>query len=311
MPKLSYNLLSVSKTSDAGKKIRFGEDSCQLLDGNKKLTAVATRLGDLYYLNCCPGSLKAHLVVNETKEDIWHRRFGHLGTKNLQRLANEKLVNGFNYDATKEINFCESCVKGKHHRTQFPTSGGKRSEEPLGLVHSDLCGKMNAESLSGAEYFLTFIDDRTRYVWVYILKRKDQVFERFQEWKALVEKSTGRKLKVLRTDSGGEYTSAEFEAYLRKEGVRHELTVPKTPEQNGVAERMNRTLVETMRSMLADSKLPPRFWAEALTTAVYLRNRSPTKSVNGMTPIEAWMGEKPNVEHLRSWMCSVCSRTKR
>ena len=210
----------------------------------------------------------------------------------MQKLAKQKLVNGFNYDATKEINFCESCVKGKHHRSQFPTSGGKRSEEPLGLVHSDLCGKMSAESLSGAEYFLTFIDDRTRYVWVYILKRKDQVFEKFLEWKALVEKSIGRKLKALRTDNGGEYTSAEFEAYLRKEGVRHELTVPKNPEQNGVAERMNRTLVETMRSMLADSKLP---------TAAHLRNRSPTKSVNGMTPFEAWMGEKQMLniyEHL-------------
>ena len=105
-------------------------------------------------------------------------------------------------------------------------------------MHSDVCGKISTESLSGAEYFLTFIDDTTRYVWVYVLKRKDQVFERFLEWKALVEKSTGRKLKALRTDNGGEYTSTEFETYLKKEGVRHELTVPKTPEQNGVAERM-------------------------------------------------------------------------
>ena len=118
------------------------------------------------------------------------------------------------FDMTKEINFCESCVEGKHHRRHFPTIGGKRSVEPLGLVHSDVCGKISTESLSGAEYFLTFIDDTTRYVWVYVLKRKDQVFERFLEWKALVEKSTGRKLKALRTDNGGEYTSTEFETYL-------------------------------------------------------------------------------------------------
>lgn len=306
VPKLSHNLLSVSKASDAGKKVRFGEASCQILDENQKLIAVATRAGDLYYLNCCPGFQRSHVTVDksETMEDTWHRRFGHLGARNLQKLAKHRMVDGFDFDATKQIKFCESCVNGKHHRSNFPTSGGKRSEEPLGLVHSDLCGKMSSESLSGAEYFLTFIDDRTRYVWVYILKRKDQVFERFLEWKALVEKSTGRKLKALRTDNGGEYTSAEFEAYLRK-GVRHELTVPKAPEQNGVAERMNRTLVETMRSMLADSKMPHRFWAEALSTAVYLRNRSPTKSVNGMTPFEAWTGEKPNVAHLRTFGCTV------
>ena len=247
------------------------------------------------------------MTVNkrETMEDIWHQRFGHLGARNLQRLAKHGKVDGFDFDAMKQIKFCESCVKGKHHRSNFPTSGGKRSEEPLGLVHSDLCEKMSSKSLSWAEYFLTFIDDKTRYVWVFILKQKDQVFEKFLEWKALVEKSTGRNLKALRTDNGGEYTSAEFEAYLKKEVVRHELTVPKTPEQNGVAERMNRTLVETMRSMLADSKLPPRIWAEALSTAIYLRNRSPTKSVNRMMPFEAWMGEKPNVAHLRTFGCAV------
>ena len=306
VPKLSYNLLSVSRTSDAGKTARFGETSCQILDANRKLVAVATRVGDLYYLSCRQGSQKCHTAVDkgtETREDVWHRRYGHLGTRNLQKLAKHELVNGFDFDMTKKINFCESCVEGKHHRRHFPTIGGKRSVEPFGLVHSDVCGKISTESLSGAEYFLTFIDDTTRYVWVYVLKRKDQVFERFLEWKALVEKSTGRKLKALRTDNGGEYTSTEFETYLKKEGVWHELTVPKTPEQNGVAERMNRTLVEITRSMLGYSKLPHKFWAEALSTAIYLRNRSLTKAVEAMTPFEAWVGEKPNVGHLQTFGC--------
>ena len=121
--------------------------------------------------------------------------------------------------------------------------------------------------------------------------------------KALVENSSGQKLRTLRSDNGGEYTSAEFTAYLRKEGVRHEFTVSKTPQQNGVAERMNRTLVETVRSMLSDANLPKRFWAETLSTAVYLRNRSPTTVVQGKTPFEAWMKEKPNVGHLKVFGC--------
>ena len=120
-----------------------------------------------------------------------------------------------------------------------------------------------------------------------------------------MEKSTGHALKCLRTDNGGEYTSLEFKTYLAKEGIRHELTVPKTPEQNGTAERMNRTLVESVRSMLADSKLPHRFWAEALSTAVYLRNRSPTKVLQGITPIEAWTGKKPDVSSLRIFGCTA------
>ena len=154
VPKLSYNLLSVSRISDAGKTTRFGEASCQILDDNRKLIGVATRVGDLYYLNCRPGFQKSHTAADkspETKEDIWHRHFGHLGARNLQKLAKYKLVDGFDYDAAKEINFCESCVEGKHHRCHFPTSGGKRAKEPLGLVHSDVCGKMNSQSLSGAD----------------------------------------------------------------------------------------------------------------------------------------------------------------
>lgn len=308
VPDLSYNLLSVSKAVEAGKVVEFSETSCQILDANRKPITVAMRVGNLYYLNCLTDRQQAHAADNQsqqTKEDVWHRRYGHLGVQNLQKLAKEELVDGFDYNSLQAINFCEPCLEGKQHRRKFPTGGGRRSDEPLGLVHSDLCGKMNAKSLSGGEYFLTFIDDKTHYVWFYILKHKDEVFPRFLEWKALVERSMNQKLKVLRTDNGGEYVSAEFQSYLKKEGVRHELTVPKTPEQNGVAERMNRTLVESVRAMLADARLPHRFWAEALSTAVYLRNRSPTKAVKGMTPFEAWTGEKPNVEHLRVFGCAA------
>ena len=132
----------------------------------------------------------------------------------------------------------------------------------------------------------------THYVWVYFLKRKIQVFEKFIEWKKLVEKESGETLKILHTDNGGEFTSSEFEAYLKTEGVRHN-----TPEQNGTVEHMNRTLVEAARSMLSGPHLPPKFWAEALSTAVYVCNRSPTKTLSQMTPQEAWTGEKPSVDY--------------
>ena len=155
-----------------------------------------------------------------------------------------------------EMEFCESCIQGKMHRSPFPNTKGKQAKDKLELIHSDICGKLNSKSLSGAEYFLTFIDDKTRHVWVYFLKRKSDVFKYFQEWKAMVERC---KLKVLRTDNGGEYTSGDFQSYLKKEGIKHEVTVPRTPEQNGVAERMNRTLVECTRSMLAGAQLPQSF----------------------------------------------------
>ncbi len=204
-----------------------------------------------------------------------------------------------------EFSFCDACLQGKLHRCSFPSSGAKRASEPLGLVHSDVCGKINTKSCGGAEYFLTFTDDKTRYVWVYLLKQKSELFGRFLEWKAIAEKLSGHRLRTLRTDNGGEFTSTEFENYLKSEGVKHELTVPKTPEQNGVAERLSRTLVEAVRAMLVQSKLPPTFWVEALSTPVYLHNRSPTKSVANMTPFEAWTGVKPDVKHLKSFGCIV------
>ena len=137
------------------------------------------------------------------------------------------------------------------------------------------------------------------------MRTKDQAFEYFVEWKALAEKSSGKRLKTIRSDNGGEYTSKKFEAYLKSEGIRHEYTIPKTPEQNGVAERLNRTLVESSRSMLLDANLPQRFWAEAVSTATYLRNRCPTRAVEGKTPYEAWHGTKPRVDHLRVFGCTA------
>ena len=239
-----------------------------------------------------------------SKEDIWHRRYGHLGVKSLQKLARGNLIEEFDYNTSNDISFCEPCLKGKHRRSQFPTCSENKSK-PLELVHSDACGKLSSKSLGGAEYFVTFIDDKTRYVWVYVIKRKSDVFNRFCEWKIEAEKSLGQSVKILRTDNGGEFTSDEYEKYLKKEGVKHELTMPKCPEQNRVADIFNRTLVEMVRSMLADSELPKSFWAEALATAAYLRNQSLTKSVEGKTPYEAMYGEKPKVGHLRVFGCTV------
>ena len=213
VPKLSYNL-SVAKASQKGKIVKFTKSACYILDQRHKMVAKATKIGSLYQLDHKPNHERASFAEKpDTREDIWHKRFGHLGIGSLQKLAREKLADGFDFDPTKKLTFCESCPQGKQHRTKF-TSSSRRAEEPLDLVHSDLCGKMNEKSLSGAEYFLSFIDDKTRYAWVYFLKSKDQVFEKFLVWKAMVEKSTGRKLKAICTDNGGEFTSKEFEAHL-------------------------------------------------------------------------------------------------
>ena len=204
-------------------------------------------------LECERGNY-AHAAL--TKEDVWHRRYEHLAAQGLRHYAHTALTK----EDVWHRRYGHLGAQGKHHRSLLVLEGREHAGAPLELIHCDVCGKVNARSLGGAKYFLTFIDDSTRYTWVYLLKRKDEVFKRLVEWKAMVEKSSGRKVKVLRSDNGGEYTGRELQDYLKREGVRHELTVPKTPKQNGVAEQMNRTLLEMVRTMLIESNLDHRFW---------------------------------------------------
>ena len=141
--------------------------------------------------------------------------------------------------------------------------------------------------------------------WVYFLKNKSEAFDKFKIFRQLVENEVKEKIGTLTTDNGGEFNSNEFKTYCRENGIRRHLTNVYTPQQNGVVERMNRTLLGMARSMLTFKRLSPTYWAEAIDTVVYLRNRSPTASLDRITPYEAWFGFKPQVKHLRVFG-SVC-----
>jgi Reverse transcriptase (RNA-dependent DNA polymerase)./Integrase core domain. len=164
---------------------------------------------------------------------------------------------------------------------------------------------MRIESKGRAKYFITFIDDSSRWCEIRFLKRKSEAFEAFKDFKKLVENQKERKLKCLQSDNGTEYLSKEFDEYLRKHGIKRRLAIAYNPEQNGTAERKNRTLLEMARCLLIQSGLPSSFWAEAVSTANYIRNRCPTKSLNGHTPYEAWTGRTPNVSHFKEFGCNV------
>ena len=229
----------------------------------------------------------------------------NLSTRNLRLLRDEKLVKGLDFQSAKESAFCEGCAQGKQKKTPFPKEQATRATEILEIVHSDVCGPMQENSLGGNRYFVTFIDDKSRYTAVYFMKTKDQVLEKFKEYEAMVTNATGKKIKILRSDNGGEYTSKEFVDYLKEKGIQHQLSVPRTPQQNGVAERMNRTIQETARSMMHNAGTTKRLWAEAVCTAVIIRNRSPTVAVENMTPYESFMGKKPDVSNFKVFGCKA------
>uniref|UniRef100_A0A1X7SP93 Integrase catalytic domain-containing protein n=1 Tax=Amphimedon queenslandica TaxID=400682 RepID=A0A1X7SP93_AMPQE len=155
--------------------------------------------------------------ANVTKKDVsvgyctWHRRYGHLGEQYLEQLLIiKKLVTGLTLNGTKSPGSCEPCIERKLHKTKFPMKERKRAGKPLELIHSNVCGKMKNESLSGKQYFVSFIDDHSHLVWVYVLKHKSEVYQKFREWKAMVERESKYQLQTLRIDNRGEYLSTEF-----------------------------------------------------------------------------------------------------
>ena len=213
IPALARNLISVSKLDDAGVKTVFEKDTCKMVRGALVLMR-GVRIGTLYKLqgstvvdgcnsSMVPENGVENLVVSGEKTMLWHQRLGHIGEKGLRILHGKGMVEGMS-NSSLDFDFCENCVYGKQNRVSFP-SGGKRTKQILELVHSDVFGPVKVPSLGKSMYYVSFIDDFSRNTWIYFLKKKFEVFDRFKEFKALVENQTEKKIKVLRTDNGGEF----------------------------------------------------------------------------------------------------------
>jgi hypothetical protein len=164
-------------------------------------------------------------------------------------------------------------------------------------MHSDLSEKFSVKSKGGALYYISLIDEKTRYAWVRFLKKKSDASEALESMVHEAQRQTGRKLKTMRTDRGGEYVAVD--SFFDKEGIIHEQTPAYSHESNGMAERFNRTVITMARGMIHRSKLPLSFWGEAINTAVYIKNRLPHAGVQGKTPYESLYGEKPSIKHLQ------------
>lgn len=202
-----------------------------------------------------------------------------------------------------QFDLCESCIMGKQKRVSFFKGGRTLKNERLELVHTGVWGPSPVASLGGSYYYVTFIDGFSRKIWVYSLKNKSDVYATSKNWKALVENETGLKVKCLRSDNGGEYTDSGFKEYCAVNGIKMERTIPGTPQQNGIAERMNRTINERARSMRLHAGLPKMFWADAVNTAVYLINRGPSVPLDCKIPEAAWTGKEVNYSFLKVFGC--------
>ncbi|GKB28169.1 retrovirus-related pol polyprotein from transposon TNT 1-94 [Tanacetum coccineum] len=310
VPELKNNLLSVGQLQEKGLDVLFkGGDrrTCSIFHPSRGKIAESVMSANRMFILLGETSDKAReercLQVDvANKEELWHHRYGHLSNKGLQILRNKEMVTGLPPIGQMKIT-CEACVKGKHHRVSFPKQSKWRSSEKLELIHSDLCGPITPPSNGQKRYLISFIDDFSRKTWIYFVVEKSEAFHIFKEFKARVEKQSGSFIKCLRTDRGGEYNSTEFKEFCKEHGIKRQLTTAYTPQQNGVAERKNRTIMNMVRAVLSEKEVPKSFWPDAVQWANHVLNRSPTTIVKDMTPEEAWSGSKPSVEHFRVFGC--------
>jgi hypothetical protein len=251
VPDLGKNLISTGQLASEGCISIFTDKTWKVIKGSLVI-AKGEKVGTLYL---CIGNTDSSVSLASTGVDtaLWHHRMGHMSEKGMQILHKRNLL----IDLKQiDLDFCEHCVYGKQKRVRFLRVEKEKKNERLELMHTDVWGPAQVSSLGGSHYYVTFIDDATRKTWVYCIRQKSDVFDTFKKWKALVENEIGKRLKCLRSDNGGEYYSKEFDDYCSYHGIRREKTVPQTPQENGVSERMNRTIMERARSMRLHAGLP-------------------------------------------------------
>lgn len=301
VPSLRRNLFSEGVIIRKQYTIVKKDTNALIYKNSKVVMSAKITENNLYELNIKTVVPESCNLVQNDKNDIklWHERLGHINLKEIKNMSTNSVVEGLqiNDDIQKEF-VCEACAYGKQCR--FPFHKSVRGKlQPGDLVYSDVCGPMSHTSVQGMKYFVLFKDAATSYRYIYFIKNKSDVMEMFKKYNNIVKNKYMHSVRILHTDNGKEYVNKVFKEYLDKEGIVHELTAPYTPEQNGRAERENRTIVESARSMLYARDVPLELWAEAMNCAVYILNRTTSSQTLNKTPFELWNGTKPKLGHMK------------
>lgn len=274
IPELKRNLISLGTLEKEGYTVKMQNGRLKVIRGSMMVLCGTRKENCVYALDGWADASETNVGVEEKENlaQVWHKRLGHISEAGLHELEKREMLGK---KSLGKLEFCENCVLGKSTRVRFG-QGQHTTAGAIDYVHADLWGPNSVESMSGCKYFLSSVDDYSRRVWVHFLLHKHEAFGKFKEWKQLVENQTGKRVKKLRTDNGLEYCNHEFAELCKESGIARHLTVAGTPQQNGLAERMNRTLLDKVRYLLIQSSLLDTLWAEATGTTSYLINRSPS-----------------------------------
>jgi transposase InsO family protein len=295
VPTIKKNLVSGSLLCRDGLKLVFESNKC-ILSKFGTFVGKDYESGGLFRLSLSDVCNKvAYNVINVDETNIWHSRLCHVNFGCMMRLANLSLISKFTFVKNSK---CHECVESKQTRKPHKAAEA-RNLAPLELIHSDLCEMNGMLTKGGKKYFMTLIDDSTRFCYIYLLKSKDETLHYFKIYKGEVENQLERKIKRVRSDRGGEYFSNLFTLFCEEHGIIHERTPPYSPQSNGVAERKNRTLTDLVDAMLDTAGLSKEWWGEAILTACHVLNRVPTKNKE-ITPFEEWEKKRPTLSYLRT-----------
>ncbi|GKC67757.1 retrovirus-related pol polyprotein from transposon TNT 1-94 [Tanacetum coccineum] len=298
---LGHNLFSVRQFCDGDLEVAFRSKTCYVrnLEGDDLLTG--DRESNLYTISISDMAASSPVCLmskaTSTKSWLWHRRLSHLNFGTINDLTRLDLVDGLPKFKYGKDHLCSACERGKSKKASHPLKLVPSDHSKLELLHMDLCGPMRVASINGKKYILVIVDDYSRYTWVYFLHSKDETPEIIKKFIAQAQLNYKAKVCKIRTDNGTEFKNATLKAHYEKLGIMQQFSTARTPQQNGVVERRNRTLVEAARTMLIFSRLPEFLWAEAVATACFTQNRSIIHTRHNKTPYELLRGRKPNVEY--------------
>ncbi|KAJ9556753.1 hypothetical protein OSB04_011367 [Centaurea solstitialis] len=304
VPEISKNLISGPVLSNKGFKVVIESDKFVITKGGVYVGKGYLNEG-IFKLSTVNNSVNNYAIMNKTEADesaatsmymidlshLWHSRLGHVNFWSLQRMMNLNML------------------PKKSKYTSHPHKSVEKSNEVLGLIHTDLCDFKATPTRGGKNYYISFIDDCSKFCYIYLIHTKDEALNMFKTYKAEVENQLDKKIKILRSDRGGEYESHEFAEFCSSHGIVHQTTAPYTPQQNGVAERKNRTLKNMINSMLITSGAPHSLWVEACLTANSILNKIPHKKCN-QSPYELWKGRFPTFKRMKVWVAWPKFKTK-
>jgi hypothetical protein len=306
IPSLCCNMVSLGQLTETGHRVVMDGDDLEVFDKNpwRLVMKVRRTSNRLYRIELQLASQVCLLANLDNPAWLWHARIGHVNFHALKLLVDKEMASGVP-TVHHPNQLCQACLVAKQVRQPFPRMANYRAEALLELLHMDLCGPITPSTFAGNRYFMLTVDDFSHWMWVFVIKLKDQALAAFEKFKPLAENTVGRTIKTLRTDRGGEFLSGKFARVCDAASIERHLTAPYSPQQNDVVEHRNRTVMAMARSLLKGMSVPGRMWGEAVRHAIFLLNWLPTKAMGNRTPFEAWTGKKPHLGHLRVFGCTA------